>query len=402
MSDTWVDVPAGSLFPITNLPYGVVVSPAQDRRIVVVRIGDRVIDLARLADAGLLPDRDWWATGSLNAFMADGPEQWQRVRERLVELLSDETRADAVMPAMLPLADVTAVLPFGVADYVDFYASEQHATNLGRILRPGQEPLLPNWRHLPVGYHGRSGTVVVSGTPVRRPSGLRVEPGADGPSYGPSQRLDIEAEVGFVVGAPSMLGVPLSTSSFADHVFGVCLVNDWSARDIQSFEYQPLGPFLGKSFATSVSPWVVPLDALSAARSSARSAGTRLATYLQESEPWGLDLTLEVRLNGIPISRPPFGGMHWSPAQMLAHMTANGASVRTGDLYASGTVSGVEPDTWGSLIELSWNGERPVTMPDGSTRGFLEDGDEVVITATAPGTDGRPIGFGEVVGRIEP
>jgi fumarylacetoacetase len=399
---TWVDIPDGSPFPLANLPYGVVRASGSERGIVVVRIGDRVLDLARLAEAGLLPDRDWWATGSLNAFMADGREQWQRVRERLLELLGDDRFADQVGPALLPLADVDPVLPFAVADYVDFYASEQHATNLGRILRPGQEPLLPNWRRLPVGYHGRSGTVVVSGTPVRRPTGQRLAGGDAEPTVGPSQRLDIEAEVGFVVGTPSVLGEPVAAAEFADHVFGVCLVNDWSARDIQAYEYQPLGPFLGKSFATSVSPWVVPLDALAAARLPVASAGSRLATYLVEAEPWGLDISLELRLNGAPVSRPPFSGMHWSPAQMLAHLTVNGASVRTGDLYASGTVSGAEPDQWGSLIELSWNGERPLALPDGSTRAFLDDGDDVVITATAPGADGRAIGFGEVAGVLLP
>jgi fumarylacetoacetase len=399
---TWVDIPDGSPFPLANLPYGVVVPAGSDRCVVVVRIGDRVVDLARLAEAGLLPDRDWWATGSLNAFMADGPEQWRRVRERLVELLSDDRFADQVGPALLSLADVAPVLPFAVADYVDFYASEQHATNLGRILRPGQDPLLPNWRHLPVGYHGRSGTVVVSGTPVRRPTGQRIAPGDDAPTVGPSLRLDIEAEVGFVVGTPSTHGEPVAAAQFAEHIFGVCLVNDWSARDIQAYEYQPLGPFLGKSFATSVSPWVVPLEALAAARLPVASARSSLATYLVEMEPWGLDISLEVRLNGATIAQPPFADMHWSPAQMVAHTTINGASLRTGDLFASGTVSGESPDQWGSLIELTWNGEQPLTLPDGSTRAFLDDGDEVVITATAPGPDGRPIGLGEVAGQVLP
>jgi fumarylacetoacetase len=247
---------------------------------------------------------------------------------------------------------------------------------------------MPNYKHLPVGYHGRAGTVIVSGTDVRRPCGQRA--GDDGPVFGPSERLDIEAEVGFVVGAPSTQGEPVSTEAFADHVFGVCLVNDWSARDIQSWEYRPLGPFLGKSFATSISPWIVPLAALDDARVWPASAQSSLLPYLRERQASGLDLRLEIRVNGELVSRPPYTSMHWSPAQMLAHLTVNGASLRTGDLFASGTVSGPRRQEWGSLIEL-WDNER-----------FLADGDEVVITAYAPGLEGTTIGFGEVRGRISP
>jgi fumarylacetoacetase len=299
------------------------------------------------------------------------------------------------------------VLPFEVADYVDFYASEHHATNVGRLLRPGQEPLLPNWRHLPVGYHGRSGTVVVSGTDVRRPSGQRLAAGAmsaegSPPEFGPSTRLDLEVEVGWVVGMPSQAGEAIPVDAFAEHVFGVCLVNDWSARDIQSWEYQPLGPFLGKSFATSVSPWVVPLEALDAARVPVPSTGGDLLPYLRETQTGGFDILLELRLNGEVLTRPPYSQMHWSPAQMLAHLTVNGASVRTGDLYASGTVSGPSRGEVGSLIELTENGTRPLQLSDGSTRTFLDDGDEVTITATAPAVDGTRLGFGEVTGRIVP
>jgi fumarylacetoacetase len=291
-------------------------------------------------------------------------------------------------------------LPFEVADYVDFYSSLDHATNLGRLFRPDSEPLLPNWRSLPVGYHGRSGTVVASGTPIVRPRGQRR--GDPTPVYGPSTRLDIETEVGFVVGVPSKLGTSLSTADFRDHVFGVVLVNDWSARDIQAWEYVPLGPFLGKSFATSISPWVVPLDALEAARIPPPVQEPAPLPYLADVEPWGLDLQLVVTLNGHPVSRPPFAGMYWTPAQQLAHLTANGASVRTGDLYASGTVSGPERDQRGSLIELTWGGAEPLKLPDGSTRVFLEDGDTVSIRASAPGAGGSRIGFGEVTGTILP
>ena len=304
--------------------------------------------------------------------------------------------------ALYPLAGVSLLLPVEVGDYVDFYASEQHASNIGKLFRPGAEPLMPNWKHLPVGYHGRAGTVVVSGTPVVRPRGQRKAPADDTPTYGPSRRLDIEAEVGFVVGTGSKLGQPVRLGEFADHVFGVCLVNDWSARDLQAWEYVPLGPFLGKSFATSVSPWIVPLAALEHARVAPPPRDNPLLPYLADDGvgPWGLDLTLEVRLNGHLLASPPYATMYWTPAQMLAHMTVNGASVRPGDLFASGTVSGPRADQRGSLIELSWGGRDTLSLPDGTTRTFLEDGDEVTISATAPGPDGARIGFGQVTGRI--
>ncbi len=324
------------------------------------------------------------------------------MRARITELLTDEAQRPWVEPLLLPIADVRLRLPFAVADYVDFYSSQHHAENVGRLFRPDAEPLLPNWKHLPVGYHGRAGTVVVSGTDVVRPSGQRKPPSAAVPSHGPSARLDIEAEVGFVVGVPSALGSPVGTGDFADHVFGAVLVNDWSARDIQAWEYVPLGPFLGKSFATSVSPWVVPLEALAAARVAGPEQDPPVLEYLREDKPWGLDLALEVRWNGALVSRPPFRTMYWSAAQQLAHLTVNGASLRTGDLFASGTISGPEKDQRGSFLELSWGGAEPVTLPDGVTRTFLEDGDEVAITATAPGPDGVRIGFGEVTGRILP
>jgi fumarylacetoacetase len=259
------------------------------------------------------------------------------------------------------------------------------------MFRPDGEALLPNWKQLPVGYHGRAGTVVVSGTDVRRPQGLRLP----GPSYGPSGKLDVEVELGFVVGAPSRLGEPVSTAAFEDHVFGVVVLNDWSARDIQSYEYVPLGPFLGKSFATSISPWVVPLDALP--RVPAPEQDPRPADYLQADGDWALDLVFELELNGEVVSRPPYRGMYWTPPQMLAHLTANGASLRTGDLFASGTVSGDEVTERGSFIELTWNGDQPVTVR-GTGRTFLQDGDEVVIRART--ADGRFLG--EVAATVLP
>jgi fumarylacetoacetase len=396
MTGSWLSVPDGTDFPLENLPYGVVVPRAGGAPRVAVAVGDHVLDLAAaLGDAV-------FARPSLNAFMAQGRDRWRQVRARVVELLTDERHRGTVEPALYPLDAVEPLLPFEVADYVDFYASREHATNLGRILRPDSEPLLPNWTHLPVGYHGRAGTVVVSGTPVVRPCGQRRPPGAPAPTFGPSTRLDIEAEVGFVVGVPSRMGEPVPAAAFADHVFGVVLVNDWSARDIQAWEYQPLGPHLGKSFATSVSPWVVPLDALSAARVAPPPQDPEPLPYLRCDEAWGLDLTLEVELNGHVVSRPPFAGMYWTAAQQLAHLTVNGASLRTGDLFASGTVSGVERAQRGSLIELTWNGAEPIELPDGSTRVFLEDGDTVSIRASAPGAGGVRIGFGAVTGTIRP
>jgi fumarylacetoacetase len=387
VTESWL-VDAASPYGLANLPLGVAVSSRWDGPRVLTRVGDTVVEIAALADAGLVPDDLSWRGPSLNPLLARGPAGWAQVRDALTAALTDSANHGAVALASAPADSVKLVLPIQVGDYVDFYASEHHATNLGRILRPGQEPLLPNWRHLPVGYHGRSGTVVVSGTPVRRPCGQqRPDPGPE-PIFGPSTRLDVEVEVGFVVGTPSRSGEPVGVDEFADHVFGVCLVNDWSARDIQAWEYQPLGPFLGKSFATSMSPWVVPLAALSAARRPVGSAGTSLLPYLRETEPWGLDISLELLVNGELVSRPPYDAMFWSPAQMLAHLTVNGASVRTGDLFASGTVSGPSLDQVGSLIEAG--------------RGFLADGDEVVITATAPGSDGTTIGLGEVRGVVLP
>ncbi len=396
---TWVPVPEGSGFGVNNLPYGVFSQRGELPR-VGVAIGEHVLDLAELAGAGLLADRRWFAAGSLNGFMAAGRMVWQPTRDRIITLLTDMAYRDDVEPCLVPMADLDLHMPFAVADYVDFYSSREHATNLGRILRPGTDPLLPNWTHLPVGYHGRAGTVVPSGTPVVRPSGQRR--GDAGPIFGPTQKLDIEAEIGFVVGVPSAYGRPVPTSGFRDHVFGFVLVNDWSARDIQAWEYQPLGPFLAKSFATSISPWVVPVEALDPARVDPPHQDPRPLPYLRCEEPWGLDVRLEIELNGHVVSRPPFAGMYWTPPQQLAHATANGAALHTGDLMASGTVSGAARDERGSLIELTWNGNEPLELPGGGRRAFLEDGDTVRITASGSGADITPIGFGEVVGTVYP
>lgn len=356
-----------------------------------VRYGDRVLDLAAALDPALAA---WVAGPNLDRLLAGGPAVWQQVFDAVAALEPADEHLHA-------LADVRLLMPFTVADYVDFYSSEHHARNLGRILRPGQPELPPNWKHLPVGYHGRAGTVVVSGTDVVRPSGQRRTPEGE-VVFGPTTRLDIEAEVGYVVGVPSPLGSPVPLDAFADHVFGICLVNDWSARDIQGWEYQPLGPFLGKSFATSVAAWVTPLTALDAAWIAPPARDPQPLPYLDDAgaTPAGLDLRLEVRLNDNLVSTPPFAEMYWTGAQQLAHMTVNGASLRTGDLFASGTVSGPERGERGSFVELSWNGAEPFTLADGQERTFLEDGDEVVITATAPAPGGGTIELGEVRGRV--
>jgi fumarylacetoacetase len=344
-----------------------------------------------------------FSSGRLDAFLAAGDGAWAQVRAALVHWLSRDTFRAALEDLLVPVPEAGMHLPFAVADYVDFYASEHHASNVGRIFRPdAADPLTPNWRHLPIGYHGRAGTVMVSGTPVRRPRGQVRPSGAAGPGFGPTARLDFEAELGFVVGVPSQPGEPVPASKFAEHVFGVCIVNDWSARDIQSWEYIPLGPFLSKSFGTTVSPWIVPLAALAHARVRPPSRDTELLPYLTESADWGLDIAYEVRINEHVVSRPPYATMHWSPAQMLAHLTVNGATLRTGDLYASGTVSGPQPDQRGSLIELGWNGQEPISLPDGTSRAWLHDGDEVVIAASARGPDGTRIGLGEARGQVVP
>jgi fumarylacetoacetase len=397
---SWIPASEQSLFGVDTLPYGIFSVRDEDAR-VGVAIGEYVLDLAPLAAEENLDGAHVFAQNTLNPFMSLGPRAWAAVRGWLHELLTEEPHRALVEPHLVPIAEAKLHMPFQVADFVDFYASQHHAENVGKIFRPGSPALPAAWRYLPIGYHGRAGTVVLSGTDVVRPCGLRSD--GDGPVYGPSAKLDIEAEVGFVVGVPSAMGHRVPIEEFDEHVFGVVLVNDWSARDIQAFEYVPLGPFLGKSFATSISSWVVPLAALSDARVQPPTRDPEPAGYLQDGDqPWALDIDLQVRWNETLVSRPPFAQMYWTAAQQLAHLTANGASVRPGDLYASGTVSGPEPDQRGSFLELTWSGSDPVMLADGSTRTFLADGDTVTISATAPGPNGSRIGFGEVTGTVLP
>jgi fumarylacetoacetase len=388
---TTVTVPADSLFGPDNLPYGVFSVDGSPPR-VATRLGDTVIDLA------VLLGDEVFARPTLNAFMAEGYDRWVAVRAELAERATREIPDEAVHPA----GDVTLHLPIEVADYVDFYASEHHAANLGRLFRPDNpDPLMPNWKHLPVGYHGRASSIVVSGTDIIRPCGQRKGKDDPAPVFGPSVRLDIEAELGFVVGTGTAMGTSVPVEEADRHIFGVVLFNDWSARDIQAWEYVPLGPNLGKSFASTISPWVVPLLALQPARVPTPTQEPRPLPYLAMEQPWGLDVDLSVRWNGVEVSRPPYREMYWSPAQMLAHLTVNGAPSRTGDVFASGTISGPAKDTRGAFIELTWGGAEPVDV-GGEQRTFLEDGDEVVITGSAPGPGGARLGFGEAAGRIRP
>ncbi len=405
---TWLNLPADHLFGIDNLPYGVFSFRRGPAR-VGVRIGDHVLDVGAVAALGGDPGEGpnlaaTWSNPSLNAFLSLGRQTWTLAREWVVEILTEDVHRAGVERHLYPLDDVTLHLPIEVADYVDFYASQHHATNVGRIFRPDGDALTPNWKHLPIGYHGRSGTIVVSGTDVVRPSGQRRPPSEPTPVFGPSIRLDIEAELGFVVGGASAIGEPVAVDDADDHLFGVVVLNDWSARDIQAWEYVPLGPFLGKSFATTISAWVTPLEALASARVALPGQDPEPLPYLRGSgtAAYGLDIHYEVAVNGTVVTRPEYRDMYWSPTQMLAHETVNGASVRPGDLFGSGTISGADPGTRGSFLELAWNGTEPFALSDGSTRSFLEDGDTVTMRAWAPGPSGGRVGLGECVGTIRP
>lgn len=417
MTESWIPVARGSDFPIENLPFGVFSGNGGAPRIGVA-IGEKILDCFAAAEGGLLDDcceRELLEASSLNPFLAAGRIAWRAVRGRLFDLLRDggEPRLrEEAEHFLIDRASARMHVPMEVGDYVDFYSSLEHATNLGRLFRPNAEPLLPNWRWLPVGYHGRSSTIVIDGTPIRRPSGQRKSPDAATPDFGASRRLDIELEMGFVTGPGNEIGTPIDIDDADEHIFGLLLVNDWSARDIQAWEYQPLGPFLGKSFATTISPWIVTLDALEPFRVEGPRQEPPPLEYLRAPRAWAYDVQLEVELRtarmherGIPpmqISGTTFRDMYWNVAQQLAHATANGAVARPGDLFASGTISGSGPGTQGSLIELTWNGERAMDLPDREKRTFLEDGDEVTLRGWCERAGARRIGFGTARGRIEP
>lgn len=415
--ESWVPVAPTSDFPIQNLPFGVFLRDGRAR--IGVAIGNQILDLFEAAEAGFFDDvceRELLQAPVLNPLLAAGRDSWTPLRDRLSSLLraggDARLRVSNVERFLCRQEAVEMRVPMEIGDYVDFYSSIEHATNLGRLFRPDAEPLLPNWRWLPVGYHGRSSTIVIDGTSIRRPCGQRKPPSEAAPVFGPTGRLDIELEMGFVTGPGNELGMPIPVRDAREHIFGLLLVNDWSARDIQAWEYQPLGPFLGKSFATTISPWIVTLDALEPFRVQGPAQEPQPLEYLRAVESWNYAISLEVELQtrrmreaGIPpatISRTNFRGVYWSVAQQLAHATANGALARPGDLFASGTISGSQPHSQGSLIELTWNGTQPIGLPDGETRTFLEDGDEVTLRGWCEKPGARRIGFGAARGLIEP
>jgi fumarylacetoacetase len=411
-------------FPVQNLPFGIFRRAGTDEaRRVGVAIGDRVLDVGACVRAGLLRGAGAEAcdgAATLNALMSSGSQAWSELRAQLSALLRvgtpEAARAEPLAGRLLvPLAGAELFLPADVGDYTDFYASVHHATNVGSMFRP-DNPLLPNYKHVPIGYHGRASSLVVSGTPVRRPSGQVKGPGDAAPAVAPTRMLDYECEVGAFVGPGNALGAPLPIAEAGRRLFGLCLVNDWSARDVQAWEYQPLGPFLAKSFATTVSPWVVTAEALEPFRVPAyeRSAGDPAPLpYLDDPADrarGGVALTLEVWLASramrdrglapLRLSRGDFAGMYWTLAQMLAHHASNGCNLRPGDLLASGTVSGPTKDSRGSLLELTWRGAEPLALPTGETRSFLEDGDEVVMKGWCEREGARRIGFGEARGVV--
>lgn len=398
---SWLEVPPATGFPVQHLPWASFRRPDDPAPRLGVRVGEVVVDVRALADAGRLDGLGTQLVGTLRGpdlggLLAAGPGAWRSARERLMDLLTDGVAAlasDVALRshALVPVRDVTVTRPFAVGDLVDFYSSLEHATNLGRLWRPDGEPLRPNWRHLPVGYHGRSRTVVVSGTPVVRPRGQQFIDGEV--TVGPTRRLDYELEVGFVVGgAGNRPGEPIPVGRAADHVFGVVLVNDWSARDLQAWEYQPLGPFLGKSFATSMAGWVTPLAALWPFAATAPSQEPAVAAYLADDRTT-FDLavtaavsTARMRAQGrgaVKLSEANLRDVYWTWSQQVAHLTVNGATVGAGDLFATGTMSGADRSVAGSLVEITEDGSQPVTLPGGEQRTFLEDGDEVVLEGQA-------------------
>jgi fumarylacetoacetase len=409
---SWVNVPAGSDFPIQNLPFGVFTTAAFEFPHIGVAIGEEILDIHYLADKALIDIEDFPSEvllePNLNKFASLGRGVCRQLREWVSELLleGDMRLSGTVGEHALYRQDaVEMCLPFAIRGYTDFYSSIEHATNVGIMFRGKDNALMPNWKHLPVGYHGRASSIVISGTDIKRPHGQMLPaPDATQPVYGPSKLLDFELEVAFAVGAGNALGTPIPLEETEAHIFGLMLFNDWSARDIQSWEYVPLGPFLGKNFASSVSPWVVTLDALEPFRVAGPVQDPTPLPYLQGSGPANFDIQLEVLLQpsgGVAhtICRSNFKYMYWSMQQQLAHHTVNGCNMEAGDLCASGTISGPTPDSFGSMLELSWRGSRPVSLGDGGERRFILDGDTVIMKGYCEG-DGVRIGFGEVRGRI--
>ncbi len=409
--NTWVDVPEGSDFTIYNLPFGIY-SVAKGERRAGIAIGEQIIDLSYLQENGMLDGLDLsdgiFQREVLNDFISCGKQTWTNLRMRLHELLeeSNETLKDHADKAFVDQADAKMHMPVQVGDYTDFYSSEEHATNVGIMFRGKDNALMPNWKHIPVGYHGRASSIIVSGEPFHRPQGQILPKDAEKPVFGPTKLLDIELEMAFITGAASKLGQTIPTEQAEDFIFGMVLFNDWSARDIQKWEYVPLGPFLGKSFASSISPWIVTLDALEYFKVDGPKQNPEVLPYLKFEGKKSYDINLEVFLkpqNGeeekISTSNHKF--LYWNIAQQLAHQTVNGCNINAGDMYGSGTISGKEPDSYGSLLELTWAGNNPIKLKDGSERKFLLDHDTIVIRGHCEKDEIR-IGFGEVKTEILP
>jgi fumarylacetoacetase len=414
---SFVPVAPETHFSIQNLPYGVFQRRSGGPPTIGVAIGEFVLDLALLDEQNLLTvlalrGKRVFSESTLNAFMAAGRPAWTEARAAISRLLrSDEPTLRDNTPlrdrALVPAADVQMLLPAAIGDYTDFYSSKEHASNVGTMLRGPGNALMPNWLHLPVAYHGRASSVVVSGTNLRRPLGQTKADDAEMPTFGPSRNVDFELEMGFFIGPGNALGEPIPIRLAEEHIFGLVLVNDWSARDIQKWEYVPLGPFLAKNFGTSISPWVVPLEALEPFRVSGPAQDPKPLLYLQSPGPGSYDIHLEVTLQGAKVDRPHricasnFKHLYWSMAQQLAHHTVNGCNLRPGNLLASGTISGPTPDSYGSMLELAWKGTKPLAFPNGESRVFLQDGDRVTMSGWCEGK-GYRVGFGEVTGTILP
>ncbi|MFC4768225.1 fumarylacetoacetase [Effusibacillus consociatus] len=417
MERSFIEVRPDSHFPIQNLPYGVFRPRSGGPARIGVAIGDYVLDLSVLEDAGHFNATALAGTGvfgkhSLNEFMALGRPAWRAAREQVRRLLSADAptlRDNTALrdAALLPQSDVELLLPAQIGDYTDFYASKDHATNVGIMFRGKENALMPNWVHLPVGYHGRASSVVVSGTDVRRPLGQMKPPDAAAPMFGPCRQLDFELELGWFIGPGNELGQPVQIEHAEEQIFGLVLVNDWSARDIQAWEYQPLGPFLAKNFATSISPWVVPLDALEPFRVTGPAQDPEPLPYLKQPGKGAFDIHLEVYLESDRMVKPQIicasnvRHLYWSMAQQIAHHSIGGCNLRPGDLMASGTISGPDKDSRGCLLELTWRGTEPIRLDNEEERVWLEDGDRVTMTGWCQG-EGYRIGFGEVTGRVLP
>lgn len=414
---SFINVSPDSHFPIQNLPYGVFKRKSGREPRVGVAIGDQVLDLSVLEESkligGSLPKTPGiFSQISLNKFLAMGRPAWQKTRATISHLLQADVptlRDNQALRdrALVPMNQVEMLLPVEIGDYTDFYSSKEHATNVGSMFRDPDNALLPNWKWLPVGYHGRASSVVLSGTHIHRPKGQSKTDDSDTPQFGPCRLLDFELEMGYFVGPGNKLGQPISVDEAADHIFGMVLVNDWSARDIQKWEYVPLGPFLAKNFATSISPWVVTLDALEPFRIAGPIQDPQPLPYLKSAGDLSYNIGLEVLLQSEKMDKPQricrsnFKYMYWNIYQQLAHHTITGCNVRPGDLMASGTISGPTPDSYGSMLELAWRGTKPIKLSSDEERKFLMDGDTVTMTGWCDG-DGYKVGFGEVKGRILP